>query len=148
MVTAWSRQLLSTKGQSCSFACFIAVSLDKLSNKRFVRVACETRHGHMICHEQISNGVSTVVFHLWRHMSSLAFQITGGNSTVFYQFALANNKAYIKAPNMMTSSDGNIFRVTGHLCGEFTGLRWIPHTKASDAELWYFLWCAPNSTSE
>ena len=27
---------------------------------------------------------------------------------------------------MMTSSNGNIFRVTGHLCGEFTGLRWFP----------------------
>ena len=39
----------------------------------------------------------------------------------------------------MTSSNGNIFRVTGHLCGEFTGLRWIPHTKASDADLWCFL---------
>ena len=37
---------------------------------------------------------------------------------------------------MMTSSNGNIFRVTGHLCGEFTGPRWIPRTKASDAELW------------
>ena len=40
--------------------------------------------------------------------------------------------------NMMTSSNGNIFRVTGHLCGEFIGSRWIPHTKASDAELWCF----------
>ena len=40
--------------------------------------------------------------------------------------------------SMMTSSNGNIFRVTGHLCGEFTGHRWIPHTKASDAELWCF----------
>ena len=28
--------------------------------------------------------------------------------------------------DMMTSSNGNIFRVTGHLCGEFTGPRWIP----------------------
>ena len=37
---------------------------------------------------------------------------------------------------MMTSSNGNIFRVTGPLCGEFTGHRWIPRTKASDAELW------------
>ena len=46
--------------------------------------------------------------------------------------------------HMMTSSNGNIFRVTGHLCGEFTGPRWIPHTKASDAELWCFPW----STSE
>ena len=35
--------------------------------------------------------------------------------------------------SMMTSSNGNIFRVTGHLCGEFTGLRWIPRTKASGA---------------
>ena len=25
--------------------------------------------------------------------------------------------------NMMPSSNGKIFRVTGHLCGEFTGLR-------------------------
>ena len=31
--------------------------------------------------------------------------------------------------HMMTSSNGNIFRVTGHLCGEFTGHRWIPRTK-------------------
>ena len=39
---------------------------------------------------------------------------------------------------MMTSSNGNILCVTGHLCGEFTGHRWIPLTKASDAELWFF----------
>ena len=43
---------------------------------------------------------------------------------------------------MMTSSNGNIFRVTGPLRGEFTGDRWIPRTKASDAELWRFLWSA------
>ena len=36
----------------------------------------------------------------------------------------------------MTSSNRNIFCVTGHLCREFTGDRWIPSTKASDAELW------------
>ena len=44
---------------------------------------------------------------------------------------------------MMTSSNGNIFRVTGPLCVEFTGDRWIPRTKASDAELWCFIWSAP-----
>ena len=26
--------------------------------------------------------------------------------------------------------------------------RWIPVTKASDAELWYFLWSAPQQTVE
>ena len=43
----------------------------------------------------------------------------------------------------MTSSNGNIFRVTSHLCGEFSGDRRIPGTKASDAELWCFLRSAP-----
>ena len=40
------------------------------------------------------------------------------------------------------------FCVTGPLCGEFTGRRWIPHTKASDAELWCFLWSVPEYTVE
>ena len=44
---------------------------------------------------------------------------------------------------MMTSSNGNIFRVTGPSCGEFTSHQWIPLTNASDAELWCFLWSAP-----
>ena len=44
---------------------------------------------------------------------------------------------------MMTSSNGNIFRVTDLLCEGFIGHRWIPLTKASDAELWCFLWSAP-----
>ena len=43
---------------------------------------------------------------------------------------------------MMTSSNGNIFCVTGHLCWEITSLQWIPHTKASDVERWCFLWSA------
>ena len=38
----------------------------------------------------------------------------------------------------MTSSNGNIFCVTGLLCGKFTGDRWFPRTKVSDAELGYF----------
>ena len=43
---------------------------------------------------------------------------------------------------MMTSSNEDMFRITSPLCGEFTGPRWIPRTKASDAELWCFLWYA------
>ena len=34
------------------------------------------------------------------------------------------------------------------LCGEFTDHRWIPLTKASDAELWCFPWTAPEQTVE
>ena len=29
--------------------------------------------------------------------------------------------------HMMLPWNGNLFRVTGHLCGEFSGPRWIPH---------------------
>ena len=34
------------------------------------------------------------------------------------------------------ASIGNIFHVTGALCREFSGHRWIPLIKASDMELW------------
>ena len=58
------------------------------------------------------------------------------------EFGIENNPGTLDSgcwPNLllaiMTSSNGNIFRVTGPLCGEFTGHRWIPLTKASDAEL-------------
>ena len=37
---------------------------------------------------------------------------------------------------LMTSSNWDIFCITGPLCGEFTGHRWILLTTASDAELW------------
>ena len=56
---------------------------------------------------------------------------------------------------MMTSSNGNMFRVTGFCagnspadCGEFTGHRWILLTQTSDAELWCFLWCLNRQLSK
>ena len=69
----------------------------------------------------------------WRKTSGI-----DGNCT----YGLKSKVSYAIIPSglfMMTSSNGKVFRVTGHLCGEFTGPRWIPHTKASDAELWCFL---------
>ena len=72
------------------------------------------------------------------------FQGNSGNTS--WRPELTLPRPYYRPPTflslecMMTSSNGNIFRVTGHLCGEFTGPRWIPRTKASDAELWCFLW--------
>ena len=44
---------------------------------------------------------------------------------------------------MMTSSNGKIFRVTGHLCGEFNGPRWIPlHKGQWRGALMFSLICA------
>ena len=48
----------------------------------------------------------------------------------------SDSNSYIIRIIMMTSSNGNIFGVTGLLCGELTGPRWIPHTEASDAAFW------------
>ena len=36
---------------------------------------------------------------------------------------------FCKITTMMTSSNGNILRVTVYSCGEFTGHRWIPRTQ-------------------
>ena len=54
------------------------------------------------------------------------------------------HKASWDQQHMMTPSNGNNFRVTGHLCGEFTGPRWIPSTKASDTEFDVFFDLHPN----
>ena len=49
---------------------------------------------------------------------------------------------------LMTSSNENIFGVSGPLWWEVTGHRQIPLTNASGAELWCFLWSAPEQTAE
>ena len=41
--------------------------------------------------------------------------------------------------HMMTSSNGNIFRVTGPLCEEFTGFWWIPLTKTRSFDVFFDL---------
>ena len=51
-------------------------------------------------------------------------------------------KAMVYFGYMMTSSNGNILRVTGPLWGESIGHQWIPLTKTTDAELWFFFICA------
>ena len=48
--------------------------------------------------------------------------------------------------SMMTSSNGNIFRVTGPLWGDSIGHSEFCPEKASDAELWCFLWSVPEQT--
>ena len=70
---------------------------------------------------------------IWKGRNISMMQIPGSNHVTLH---------IITVIVMMTSSNGNIFRVTGHLCWDFTGPRWIPRTKASDAELWCFLWSA------
>ena len=78
----------------------------------------------------------------WGHSSNCSRLWTQQNSSCITFLAI------YETYTMMAPLNGNIFRVTGHLCGEFTGPRWIPRTKASVAELWCFLWSAPEWTVE
>ena len=83
--------------------------------------------------------IETVMTHTDNHDFKVVY--TSSNNIMIIkrleQCSLYNHEIF--GGDMMTSSNGNIFRVTGPLWGEFTGHRSIPLTKASDAELSYFL---------
>ena len=58
-----------------------------------------------------------------------------------YQWKLISSSSiydYVLKIHCGKPANTNIFRVTGPLCGELTGHRWIPHTKVTDAELLCF----------
>ena len=82
-----------------------------------------------------------------RAIYGLNFNLISRNVCSIQPFSLAP-VLIIYPRNMTTSSNGSIFCVTCLLCGDFTGHRWIPRTKASDAELWCFLWSEPKYTVE
>ena len=75
--------------------------------------------------------------------SSKKYSVTNALTIIYSKFKWINSAFHIQnatiwllsmfAHIMMTSSNGDIFRVTGPLCGEFIG----------HAELWCFLWSAP-----
>ena len=70
-------------------------------------------------------------------------------NTWIWRMLFVKNHLRVSNPSqLMTSSNGNIFGVTGPLCGEFTGHRKIPRTKASYSELWCFIWSAFEYTVE
>ena len=72
----------------------------------------------------------------WTHYGLVAPYHVINLHRLVLTISLAPTGCYHLDHIMMTSSNGSIFRVTGHLCGP----RWIPCTKASDAGLWCFLW--------
>ena len=61
---------------------------------------------------------------------------------LMFSFICAWINGWVNNGKAGDSSNGIIFRVNGPLCREFTGDRWIPLTKASDADIWCFLWDA------
>ena len=62
--------------------------------------------------------------------SHLAKIVNMCHGTFDIQFSKTEVYCAYNVLHIMTSTNGNIFRVTGLLGGEFTGHRWIPRTKA------------------
>ena len=67
---------------------------------------------------------------LFPHTFISSQQITHTQQTPFQHRVITHLSANLMQPPMMTSSNGNIFRVTGPLCGEFTAQR--PVTRSFD----------------
>ena len=78
------------------------------------------------------------------HIFSISFPDATWNSS---RLPLIHDVAKTQIFHIMTSSNGNISRVTGALWGESTGHRWIPLTEASNAEIWCFLYVRLNKQS-
>ena len=82
----------------------------------------------------------------------ITVDLRGQNMLLLYRFVKSHfvnvlmimyGYVFLSEPSvMMTSSNGNFFRVTGPLWRESNGHRWNPLTKASDVRLWCFLWSA------
>ena len=89
------------------------------------------------CSSCLTNG--RVAGDLWSHAANVTTAMISWRWPVGH---VGHCCGYISG-TMMTSSNGNIYCVTGLLWGESTGERWIPLKKTSDAEFWCFHWSAP-----
>ena len=90
-----------------------------------------------------------MIFPLWLfyHLACQRRFTNPSASEVIPKF-LSKIGLYLTRTYMITSCNGSISCVIGPLWGESIGHRWTPYTKAIDAELWCFLWSAPEQTTE
>ena len=122
-------------------------NLDESGMKFLLNVNCDGKPVHEIgpwSNFQLSMNISgclTLSFLFQDELIKLTDAQVNGEYTFSYQqrFSLSTPWHLI---HLMTSSNGNIFRVTGPLCGEFTHYRWIALINASDAKLWCVRWTA------
>ena len=140
---------LSCNGASCyGYLCFLRCCIDYVWHICCISNPCRNRC--IVQKRVVLPGIAPLY---WRHMGFNAFasQITVTlpvSSNIVQANSKENNRAWrVKSHykrqgmwkafswHMMTSLNGNIIHITGPLCGKFTGDRWIPLTKTSDAEL-------------
>ena len=113
---------------------FVVVNFDALAQASDIRI--ERRHVVFLCWMQDSKVSDTYSSADWM----LADKPTE-LSRIEYRSGHGGVGVLLSGPKM-TSSNGDIFHVTGPLWGESTGHWWIPLTKANDVKLWFFFICA------
>ena len=108
---------------------------------RYILHHFRTSHSSVSCGRFFNHAIVFLTFRNYIHLFIRVMVRVQGTSSVFLA-PISQIWAHNWNLIMMTSSNGNIFCVTGHFCREFTSPRWIPRTEGSDAELWCFLWSA------
>ena len=101
------------------------------------------RCGHLKCDLPPPNGFKKIYGNFSCKINNISFNMSRLNKNMASLVAIPGTTIHVPflascliyGCPMMTSSNGNIFRVTGPLCGN-------SHTKAIEAELWCFLWSA------
>ena len=98
---------------------------------------CQLILSYLLSYIHIFLSITQAIVWLWQRWFIYLFIyfFFGGGGSNHSTTQQSEQSAY-----MMTSSNGN---VADPLCGKFIGHWWIPLTKASDAQLWCFLWSAP-----
>ena len=113
-----------------------------INNIRKVQIIFRKSSDMSITHLTINMPISFIIIAKIQQLSCMKINLDWKcrlqNVVNFVSASVYQPRRHNNINPMMTSSNGNIFRVTGPLCREFTGHRWTPLIKASDAELWFF----------
>ena len=133
-LTDWSREVSNPRDMG--LGCLIAMKFARRFRQQCCRGACQIQNDMVILTPNLTASRLREICETPYHLA------IKGIGLIVPLGCQSSGSSHFASP-MVTSSNGNIFRITGHLCGEFTGHRWIPRTMASNVELWCFLWSAP-----
>ena len=142
----WRNSLLPTKVSAIRNLSFVK-SIFMVENKFFTKCYPAfkiTRHQKLTGLAYQSRPVNIWVIILKASVPSSWYHVLKRD----YQTFVQQDLKFVLPTLIMTSPNGNIFCIAGPFWGESTGHQRIPLTKASKAELWCFLWSAPEQTIE
>ena len=115
---------------------------------------------HWYSHSTESQLWERLIFITWAHIDGLGQEkrnsianaldlcLSCTNLSIYLYMYLKKILCIEIGPRLFTSTLKNVKTLWCHQIEKFSSHRWIPLTKASDGELWCFLWSAPEQTVE